>query len=1011
MKILTTKISGNEICQFTEQEVFDSPREVNSSWAEKFKIIIEKPEQKIVGLRNPQIGAYYSILSHWTHTSKIGTVVLPTGTGKTETMLSLLISEELEKLLVIVPTDPLRTQISKKFITLGLLPQFRLVSEDIKYPIVGILKTKFKGLAELKDFLNRCNVIVATANILARLNTDEKNEISNSISHIFIDEAHHSEAQSWSKFRKHLENKRIIQFTATPFRNDNKRIDGKIIYSYPLKKAQQEGYFKPINFQKIYEYVTPEKDKALALKGIEQLRKDKQTYKHILLARVATTKRAEEVYEIYNQYKNEFTVVRIHSSLGARERKEIHNKIVNQEADIIVCVDMLGEGFDLPNLKIAVFHDIRQSLPITLQFVGRFTRTKYDEELGSATIIANLADIEVNHELDELYARDPDWNEILPLLSETKTQKEIEIYNTIQGFNDNENFPVTIQSLKPALSTVVFINHTNEWFPTNFKKGLSNIDSYELVRHNLNPEEKILIILTAKKIQADWINNENITDLLWNFYVVFWETRKNLLYIHSSDTSSLHIELAKSIIGDKAEIINGDNGGRIFRVLSGINRFKLQNVGLTEIVGKLIRFIMRVGSDIEPALSKAAINRAKKAMIFGTGYENGEDVSIGCSYKGRVWSRKKNDIPTLIKWFKKVGDKILDERIDADEVLKGALVAKAISERPNIYPYFMDWNEDVYKQSEIKYSFVINNRLYELYNLDLCLINPSNVGNIVFGLKQDEKILIELELVIFNDANNNSNFRIEKKDKSLDALVKIGNTIFTIEEYFYKETPSIWFANGDYLEGNNLIEIKNIIEPYDSNTIESWDWTGVDLNQESQDCNPKKTGSIQYKVLEILKHKDYDIIFDDDGSGEIADILTFKVTETEISVELYHIKFALGGEPSKQIKNLYEVCGQAQKSINWKFKRGKEFIEHLLRRESIRKQKGLESRIEKGSEEDLIQLLDLVNNKFPLEFKIFIVQPGLSKTNHTTQQLSLLGVTENYLLERALTKLNVIANS
>ncbi len=93
---------------------------------------------------------------------------------------------------------------------------------------------------------------------------------------------------------------------------------------------------------------------------------------------------------------------------------------------------MLGEGFDLPNLKIAVFHDIRQSLPITLQFVGRFTRTSYDLKLGNTTVIANLADVEVNDKLDALYARDPDWNVILPLLSENRTQNEIDLYNFIQ---------------------------------------------------------------------------------------------------------------------------------------------------------------------------------------------------------------------------------------------------------------------------------------------------------------------------------------------------------------------------------------------------------------------------------------------------------------------------------------------------------------------------------------------------------------------------------------------------
>jgi superfamily II DNA or RNA helicase len=56
---------------------------------------------------------------------------------------------------------------------------------------------------------------------------------------------------------------------------------------------------------------------------------------------------------------------------------------------------MLGEGFDLPELKIAAFHDIRKSLPITLQLAGRFTRTKYDEELGDASFVANIADLDV----------------------------------------------------------------------------------------------------------------------------------------------------------------------------------------------------------------------------------------------------------------------------------------------------------------------------------------------------------------------------------------------------------------------------------------------------------------------------------------------------------------------------------------------------------------------------------------------------------------------------------------
>src|SRR5665647_420947 len=1010
MKTLTTKISGNNIQQklVDEANSINNPSEVIQTWIDNFIIVKENSNTK--GLRNPQVGAIHSILSHWTYTSDVATVVLPTGTGKTETMLSVLIAEKIQKLLVIVPTDPLRSQIANKFLTLGLLKELGIIKESTIFPVVGTIRKSFSEISELNQFLNSCNVIVATASIISRMTPAFLNELNNNVTHIFIDEAHHTEATSWNSIRKNFSGKKVIQFTATPFRNDNKKIDGKIIYNYPLKKAQLEGYFKPINFKKIYEYSTSNKDRALAEKGIEQLRLDKQTFRHILLARVGTKDRADSVFEIYNQFSPEFRVVKIHSGVGVREKREIQTRIINREVDVIVCVDMLGEGFDLPNLKIAVFHDIRQSLPITLQFVGRFTRTDYDTQLGNATIIANLADIDVNDELDALYARDPDWNSILPLLSENRTQREIDIYNFIQGFRDNEDFPITVQSIKTALSTVIFKNNTDTWFPTNYLKGFSNPESYEFIRHNYNPEEKILVVVTVRKIQADWINNENITDLLWNYYVVYWDTQRNLLFIHSSDNSSLHIDLAKSIISDNAELITGDNGGKIFRVLSGINRFKLQNVGLTEIIGKFIRFVMRVGSDIEQALTQASINRAKKAMIFGAGFENGEEVSIGCSYKGRIWSRRKNDIPTLIKWFNHIGSKIVDESIDAEEVLKGALVAKPLSERPNIMPYLIDWNENVYKQSETRYVFTIDGINYELYNINLVIVNPSDIGNIRIGIEFNGNNVIEFEQEFYIDSNNNPTFRYDKVNNLQTATVTVGTKITQLENYFYLETPSIWFANGDYLEGNNYYELKSILQPFIADEIETWDWTGIDLSVESQNCNPKIINSIQFKVIQDLKQNTYDIIFDDDGSGEIADVVTIKVESDKINVELYHLKYAIDGAASRQIKNLYEVCGQAQKSINWRFKKGKEFLEHLLRRESLRRNRNQDSRFELGNEQRLIEILDLVNNKVPLEFQIYIIQPGISKQNISEQQLTLLGVTETYLMERAVTKLKVIGS-
>ena len=54
---------------------------------------------------------------------------MPTGTGKTETMMATVISERIEKTLIIVPSKLLRKQTADKFITLGVLPEIGVLPD------------------------------------------------------------------------------------------------------------------------------------------------------------------------------------------------------------------------------------------------------------------------------------------------------------------------------------------------------------------------------------------------------------------------------------------------------------------------------------------------------------------------------------------------------------------------------------------------------------------------------------------------------------------------------------------------------------------------------------------------------------------------------------------------------------------------------------------------------------------------------------------------------------------
>lgn len=157
-----------------------TPEQIVETWLDNFKFIKENEQAGIKGLRPPQIGALYSILAHVQNPDDKAIVVMPTGTGKTETMLSTLIANCCNRLLVSVPSDSLRTQISDKFITLGLLKEFGIIDSSCVNPIVGIINHGFPNTEELQDFVSKCNVVVSTMNLLTSFSTQQKALLNNS---------------------------------------------------------------------------------------------------------------------------------------------------------------------------------------------------------------------------------------------------------------------------------------------------------------------------------------------------------------------------------------------------------------------------------------------------------------------------------------------------------------------------------------------------------------------------------------------------------------------------------------------------------------------------------------------------------------------------------------------------------------------------------------------------------------------------------------------------------------
>lgn len=1002
---LNQKINVIRWLKHPEDEVSFTNEEIVKSWRGQFHFKEEIATEEIKGLRRPQIAALYSILSHMKISNNLATVVMPTGTGKTETMMSTMIAAQCERLLVTVPSDALRTQIAEKFITLGLLRDFGIVGVLAKYPKVGVIYEGFKEKEELESFLSHCNVVVTTMQLLTLMDKEKQNLLSAMCTNVFIDEAHHVKARSWESFRKIFDNDKIIQFTATPFRNDGKNLDGNIIFNFPLSEAQKDGYFTKIEFIPIKEYSSQKADQLIVEEAVKRLEADiERGLPHILMARCANKNRAISIFKMYEKYEHLNPTV-IYSKI--ENEKVIFESIKQKKHRIIVCVDMLGEGFDLPELKIAALHDIKKSLPITLQFTGRFTRTKHDRELGNAAFIANIADLNVSGALEDLYSSDADWNELLANYSNASIENEVNYKDFLEGFSNLNESNFSFQNIKPKLSTVVYKSNTNKWYPRTLRGLYCESPNYEYAFFDVNESENVAVIVYAKKNRLDWLSDKSAFNLNWSLLIFIWDPVHKLLYINSSDNESLYKNLAESVVQNPVLINKMD----VFKALNNIKRIKLQNVGLKLFLGKDIRYRMSVGSDIGEALPLTEKQRSQKAYLVGAGFEEGNPVNIGCSYKGRIWTKRQGNIKSLKDWCINVGEKLINTNIDANEVLKECLVPTMISKMPKLVPINVDWDYEIYNEAETRCQFILGNLSYNLSEVEL-KINKYEIDSEIYMVLKSDIFTIPICFTVFKKNDYDQAYPDYKFEVLSDDDVKVhyGTKKYSLVEFLEIYTPTIWFADGSILTGNEYIQLKHTINLYDKELLISHDWTNTNIAKESQRVKPKRSDSMQYQFIKKLKLEGYHIIYDDDGSGEIADIVTIKEEDHIIKIQMYHLKYAKDGRVSNSIGNLYEVCGQAQKSTQWKYKDGKEFFNHLLRRKTKTYNKSSCSRIEHGSEEDLEILKDKAKKRMPMTFEIFIVQPSISKCNASEDILNLLGVTENNIKETTGIDLKVICS-
>ena len=156
----------------------------------------------------------------------------------------------------------------------------------------------------------------------------------------------------------------------------------------------------------------------------------------------------------------------------------------------------------------------------------------------------------------------------------------------------------------------------------------------------------------------------------------------------------------------------------------------------------------------------------------------------------------------------------------------------------------------------------------------------------------------------------------------------------------------------------------------DEERFESWSWTGVDIRKESLwKDGAERQDSIQGYVARRYVDAGFNIVFDDDASGEAADLICLKEEDDHIRLALVHCKFAGGQSPGERVKDVVEVCSQAVRCAKWNG-RFPHLCRHIRNRNETLASEGRVDRYIAGAPQELIRLQKLSRVKVELLAKL-----------------------------------------
>lgn len=949
-----------------------------------------RPPGEPGSLRRPQIAALHSIVGYLSSgLTEPAVVVMPTGTGKTETMLAWMVAGRPERLLVIVPSAALRDQIASKFETLGILQREGIVVPSALRPRVGRLEHGFQDDAEALAFAEACNVIVATPNALQASSPSTRGTLLDACSHLVVDEAHHGPARTWMEVIRAFSERPVLLFTATPFRADGRSLPGRVIFRFPLREAQNEGYFSRIEFTSVLGVDDP--DVELASAAVARVRADRSAdLDHVLLARAASRVRAEEVHAIYQRLAPELKPHVLHDGLGMRKKAEALEALREGRCHVIVCVDMLGEGFDMPTLKVAAFHDSRKSLSPMIQLIGRLARTSSPTPVGDASVFVSQEPTAAFSPLRDLLREDPDWNRVLSDVTDRATSRaeEVSAFDTSFATTPSD---VPVSLLEPKMSAVAFRTTEVDWDPEAAQVVYGEAILDGVISMSSIDDVAWFVLESADDLR--WGDVPGLRPVSYDLVVLYFDRGRGLLFVHGSETDKKYGDLAEAVLGEEPIEIRGVD---TFRVFAGLDRLIPTNVGLLDARDRDKRFSMHVGSDVETALNEAERNHKTNTHISGKAFENGDRVTMAAALSGRFWSMQTaSGLVQWRNWCRRQGAKLVDDSIDLHSLFRDMIIPTAVTERPPFPLLGLEWPWDLYLGNGTMQRATYGGASHLLTDVDFQVDDYTPEGPFRFS------VTTPTWQVPYSAGIGGTGIHYQPVDEEVQVVNSRGDAT-PLSTWFNNNKPTLFLSGDRLITGDDrLLAPRTELPPYDRAKLDPLDWEGVNIRVESQGTE-RRADSIQAFMVNYLRTTQaFDVLIDDDRAGEAADLVGLRIDRDDLLVTLVHCKYSSSATPGGRVGDLYEVCGQAIRGARWRDHNAEPLLQHLDRRAQDYWRRTGESAYEIGDRATLYRLRQRAPQLFP-RFATIVAQPGLSAQSSTNEQLRLLAGAESYV--QAVTK-------